>query len=183
MTFYATKVTGGMVTFSRWKATKVCHLINMADKSIYVIPDLKRLLFTLFIPYHLNDTCMYLWCGYQIRWSCNLFFERGYPTTPLPCRIFEFNAPLCLGEICHYFNQCDLFCSFYAIIEVQFGGLTQLDAAVNNYKDNLNFLPPCAQKHHCVCACTLHWHMGDAWGLHGAPKQSWCIVCSHSPCI
>ena len=55
-------------------------------------------------------------------------------------QIFEFNAPFCLGETRHYFNQCDLFRSFHAIIEVQFGGLAWLDTAINNYKDNLNFL-------------------------------------------
>ena len=50
----------------------------------------------------------------------------------------EFNAPFCLGETCHYFKQCDLFRSFHAIVEVQFGGLAHLDRAVHNYRDNLN---------------------------------------------
>ena len=81
-----------------------------------------------------------------------MFFERDYPTATLPCQIFEFNAPFCLGETCRYFNQCDLFCSFYAIIEVQFGGLAHLDAAVNNYKDNLNFLYHHALRNIIVCA-------------------------------
>ena len=55
-------------------------------------------------------------------------------------QIFEFSAPFCLGETRHYFKQCDLFRSFHAIVEFQFGGLARLDQAVNNYKDNLNSL-------------------------------------------
>ena len=39
----------------------------------------------------------------------------------------EFNVPFCLGEYCLYFEQCDLFRSFHAIVEVQFGGLDRLD--------------------------------------------------------
>ena len=49
-------------------------------------------------------------------------------------------CPLLSGETCRYFKQCDLFRSFHAIIEVQFGGLARLDRAVNNYRDNLNSL-------------------------------------------
>ena len=48
--------------------------------------------------------------------------------------ILEFNVPFCLGKTRHYFKQCDLFPSFHAIIEVQFGGLVRLDRAGNNYK-------------------------------------------------
>ena len=55
-------------------------------------------------------------------------------------QILEFNVPFCLGETRHRFKQCDLFHSFHAIIEVQFRGLTRLDRAANNYKDNLNLL-------------------------------------------
>ena len=55
-------------------------------------------------------------------------------------QILEFNVPFCLGETRHYFKQCDLFHSFYAVVEVQFGGLARLDRAANNYKDNLNSL-------------------------------------------
>ena len=55
-------------------------------------------------------------------------------------QIFEFSAPFCLGETRHYFKQCDLFRSFHAIVEVQFGRLPRLDRAVNNYRDNLNAL-------------------------------------------
>ena len=54
--------------------------------------------------------------------------------------ILEFSVPFCLGETHHYFNQCDLFLSFHAIVEVQFRGLAQLDAAMKNYKENLNSL-------------------------------------------
>ena len=55
-------------------------------------------------------------------------------------QILEFNVPFCLGETRHYFKQCDLFHSFHAVVEVQFGGLARLDRAANNYKDNLNSL-------------------------------------------
>ena len=54
--------------------------------------------------------------------------------------ILEFNIPFCLGKTCHYFKHCDLFHSFHAVIEVQFGGLVWLDRAANNYKENLNSL-------------------------------------------
>ena len=58
----------------------------------------------------------------------------------VPSRLLELNAPFCLGETHHYFNQCDLFHSFHAIVEVQFEGLARLDRAIVNYKDNLNSL-------------------------------------------
>ena len=67
-------------------------------------------------------------------------FKRGRPAGAVPSRLLELNAPFCLGETHHYFNQCDLFCSFHAIVEVQFGGIARLDRAINNYKDNLNLL-------------------------------------------
>ena len=54
--------------------------------------------------------------------------------------ILEFKVPFCLGETRHYFKRCDLFHSFHAVVEVQFGGLVRLDRAANNYKDNLNSL-------------------------------------------
>ena len=54
--------------------------------------------------------------------------------------ILEFNVPFCLGKTRHYFKRCDLFHSFHAVVEVQFGGLVRLDHAANNYKDNLNSL-------------------------------------------
>ena len=57
-----------------------------------------------------------------------------------PFEFFKSNDPFCLGETRRYLNQCDLFHSFHAIIEVQFGGLTHLDSAANNYRDNLNSL-------------------------------------------
>ena len=57
----------------------------------------------------------------------------------LPINV-EFSAPFCLGETRRYFKQCDLFHSFHAIVEVQFGGLARLDRAVPNYQDNLNAL-------------------------------------------
>ena len=38
------------------------------------------------------------------------------------------------------FNECRLFRSFHAIVEVQFGGLARLDRVMTNYNDNLNSL-------------------------------------------
>ena len=67
-------------------------------------------------------------------------FGRGRPAGAAPSGLLELNAPFCLGETHRYFNQCDLFHSSHAIVEVQFGGLARLDRAVNNYKDNLNLL-------------------------------------------
>ena len=89
-------------------------------------------------------------------------------------RIFKFSAPFCLGETHHYFKQCDLFHSFHAIIEVQFGGLARLDRAVNNYKDNLNSL-----YHHPDLTLTInkalrniivsaYSHYIDSWPMNGA---------------
>ena len=54
--------------------------------------------------------------------------------------ILEFNVPFCLGKTRHYFKRCDLFHSFHAVVEVQFGGLVRLDRTANNYKENLNSL-------------------------------------------
>ena len=53
---------------------------------------------------------------------------------------FEFSAPFCLGEYHLYFERCDLFHSFHAVVEVQFGRLVRLDRAVHNYKENINSL-------------------------------------------
>ena len=89
-------------------------------------------------------------------------------------RIFEFSAPFCLGETHHYFKQCDLFHSFHAIIEVQFGGLARLDRAVHNYRDNLGSL-----YHHLDLTLTLdkvfrniivstYTHYIDLWPMNGA---------------
>ena len=89
-------------------------------------------------------------------------------------RIFEFSAPFCLGETRHYFKQCDLFCSFHAIIKVQFGGLARLDHAVNNYRDNLGSL-----YHHSDLTLTLnkalynvivsaYAHYIDSWPMNSA---------------
>ena len=89
-------------------------------------------------------------------------------------QIFKFSAPFCLGETCYYFKQCDLFRSFHAIIEVQFGGLARLDRAVNNYKDNLNSL-----YHHPDLTLTInkalrniivsaYSHYIDSWPMNGA---------------
>ena len=58
--------------------------------------------------------------------TCRVVVVRaGCPFRATPSKILEFNAPFCLGEAHHYFNQCDLFCSFHAIVEVQFGGLVE----------------------------------------------------------
>ena len=86
----------------------------------------------------------------------------------------EFSAPFCLGETRRYFKQCDLFRSFHAIVEVQFGGLARLDRAVHNYRDNLNAL-----NRHPDLSLTLdkalrnvvvsaYAHYIDSWPLNGA---------------
>ena len=124
--------------------------------------------------------------------ACRVVMHRpGHPLRAAPFRILKFSVPFCLGETHHYFNQCDLFCSFHTIVKVQFGWLAQLDTAVNNYKDNLNSL-----YHHrdfmltveralrnIVMSAYAHyidtWAMEPAWGT----AQSSCIVCLCSPCI
>ena len=89
-------------------------------------------------------------------------------------QIFEFSAPFCLGETRHYFNQCDLFCSFHAIIEVQFGGLARLDRAVHNYRDNLGSLyrhPDLTltlDKALCNVIVSAYAHYIDLWPMNGA---------------
>ena len=81
---------------------------------------------------------------------------------------------LSLGETRHYFKQCDLFCSFHAIFDVQFGGLVCLDRAINNYRDNLNAL-----NRHPDLTLTLdkalrnvivsaYAHYIDSWLMNGA---------------
>ena len=101
-------------------------------------------------------------------------FERGWPARVVPSRLLELNTPFCLGETHHYFNQCDLFHSFRAIVEVQFGGLARLDRAVNNYKDNLNSL-----YRHTDLLLTVdrvlrnvivstYSHYIDTWAMNGA---------------
>ena len=86
----------------------------------------------------------------------------------------EFNVLFCLGETHHYFKQCDLFHSFHAVVEVQFGGLAWLDRAANNYKDNLNSL----YRHpdltltidkalrNIIVSAYLHYI--DSWPMNGA---------------
>ena len=101
-------------------------------------------------------------------------FERGRPARVAPSRLLELNAPFCLGETCHYFNQCDLFRSFHAIVEVQFGGLARLDRAINNYKDNLNSLyrhPDLmltVDRVLCNVIMSAYSHYIDTWTMNGA---------------
>ena len=91
-----------------------------------------------------------------------------------PLQILEFNAPFCLGETHHHFKQCDLFHSFHAIVEVQFGGLARLDQATNNYKDNLNSLyrhPDLTLTidkalHNIIVSAYSHYI--DSWPMNGA---------------
>ena len=103
-----------------------------------------------------------------------VMFKKGQPPRVAPSRPLELNAPFCLGETHHHFNQCDLFRSFQAIVEVQFGGLARLDRAVNNYKDNLNSL-----YRHPDMTLTVDWvlrnvnvsaysHYIDTWAMNGA---------------
>ena len=89
-------------------------------------------------------------------------------------QILEFNVPFCLGETRHYFKQCDLFHSFHAIVEVQFGGLVWLDRTASNCKDNLNSL-----YRHLDLTLTIdkvlrniivstYSHYIDSWPMNGA---------------
>ena len=103
----------------------------------------------------------------------------------VPSKIPEFNAPFCLAETRRYFNRCDLFHSFHAIVEVQFRELTRLDTTVNNYKDNLNFL-----YHHADMMLTMelvlrniivcaYLHYFDSWAMNGA-YVGHCAILMHS---
>ena len=92
----------------------------------------------------------------------------------MPFKPSELSAPFCLGETCHYFKQCDLFRSFHAIIEVQFGGIARLDRAVNNYRDNLGSLyhrPDLTltlNKALCNIIVSAYAHYIDLWPMNGA---------------
>ena len=101
-------------------------------------------------------------------------YKEGRPSRVVPFKPSEFSALFCLGETRHYSKQCDLFHNFHAIIEVQFGGLAQLDRAVNNYWDNLNSL-----YRHPDLTLTVDWalrniivsaysHYIDTWAMNGA---------------
>ena len=103
-----------------------------------------------------------------------VMYKEGQPSRAVPFKPSEFSAPFCLGETRHYSKQCDLFCSFHTIIEVQFGGLAQLDRAVNNYWNNLNSL-----YRHPDLTLTVDWalrniivsaysHYIDTWAMNGA---------------
>ena len=87
--------------------------------------------------------------------------------------ILEFNVPFCLGKTRHYFKRCDLFRSFNAIFEVQFGGLVRLDRAANNYKENLNSLyrhPDLTltiDKALCNIIVSAYSHYIDSWPMNG----------------
>ena len=83
--------------------------------------------------------------------------------------ILEFKVPFCLGKTRHYFKRCDLFHSFHAVVEVQFGGLLRLDRAANNYKENLNSL----YRHPDLTltidkALRTYSHYIDSWPMNGA---------------
>ena len=88
--------------------------------------------------------------------------------------ILEFNVPFCLGKTHHYFKRCDLFHSFHAVVEVQFGGLVRLDRAANNYKENLNSLyrhPDLTltiDKVLCNIIVSAYSHYIDSWPMNGA---------------
>ena len=101
-------------------------------------------------------------------------FKKGRPPRAVPSRLLELNAPFCLGETRHHFNQCDLFHSFHAIVKVQFGGLARLDRAVNNYKDNLNLLHRHPDMTLTVdrafqnVIMSTYSHYIDTWAMNGA---------------
>ena len=100
-------------------------------------------------------------------------YEDGQPFRVAPSKFFKLNAPFCLGTH-RYFKQCDLFRSFHAIVEVQFGGLAQLDRAVHNYKDNLNSLyrhPDMTLTVDRVLwniIVSAYSHYIDTWSMNGA---------------
>ena len=89
-------------------------------------------------------------------------------------QILEFSVPFCLGETRHYFKQRDLFHSFHATVEVQFGSLARLDRAASNYKDNLNSLyrhPDLTltiDKALCNIIVSTYSHYIDSWPMNGA---------------
>ena len=89
-------------------------------------------------------------------------------------QILEFSAPFCLWKTRHHFKQCDLFHSFHAVVEVQFGGLARLDRAANNYKDNLNLLyrhwdlTLTIDKALCNIIMSAYSHYIDFWPMNGA---------------
>ena len=88
--------------------------------------------------------------------------------------ILEFNVPFCLGKTRHYFKRCDLFHSFHAVVEVQFGSLVRLDRAANNYKENLNSLyrhPDLTltiDKALRNIIASAYSHYIDSWPMNGA---------------
>ena len=88
--------------------------------------------------------------------------------------ILEFNVPFCLGKTRHYFKGCDLFRSFHAVVEVQFGGLVRLDCAANNYKENLNLpyrhpdLTLTIDKVLRNIIVSTYSHYIDSWPMNGA---------------
>ena len=104
-------------------------------------------------------------------------FERGRPAGVATSRLLELNAPFCLGENHHYFNQCDLFHSFHTIVQVQFGDLARLERAINNYKDNLNLLYQHPNLMLTVdrvlrnVIVSAYLHYIDTWAMNGA-----CVV-------
>ena len=100
--------------------------------------------------------------------------EDGQPFGAVPSEFFKLNAPFHLGETRRYFKQCDLFHSFHAIVEVQFGGLARLDRAVHNYKDNLNSLYQHPDMMLTVdqalqnIIVSAYSHYIDTWAMNGA---------------
>ena len=77
MTFYANKVTGGIVTFGRSKATKTLSF-NKYGRYIHIDTWLEKVTFHSIYAISFIHL-MYMQCGYQIKWSCNFFLEGGTP--------------------------------------------------------------------------------------------------------
>ena len=95
----------------------------------------------------------------------------GHSLRVAPFEILEFSVPFCLEKTRHYFNHCDLFCSFHAVIKVQFGGLTQLDAAMNNYK-KITYIPCTAltltiEQALRNIVINAYMHYIDTWAMNG----------------
>ena len=103
-----------------------------------------------------------------------VMLRKGRPSRAAPSKPLELCAPICLGETRRYFNECDLFHSFHAIVKVQFGGLARLDRAVNNYKENLNslyhhpdmMLTADRALHNVIVSAYSHYI--DTWAMNGA---------------
>ena len=83
-------------------------------------------------------------------------------------------SPFVWGRPATILNNVIYSTAFHAVVEVQFGGLVQLDRAANNYKDNLNSLyrhPDLTLTidkvlHNIIVSAYSHYI--DSWPMNGA---------------